>query len=275
MTRISDEPNVQVPLINPSRALGFAYPEADFTEAGGIINSDSQNTAGKKKGAILVSYLPTPNRALMIAGGDQPEDPWFYPDGTVLAPAYTANYPEPIPRLGSDSAPNLNNGQWSISATTTSIVTLAELMDVAHSVNLFEFSGKKEGAMIIIEDAGALTFALAMGSLPEDPWTYLGAEVIPTGTPRPPTTVPNIGDGKPVVTETICTSIDFPVIDLADLSDINYTPLYNPGAELSNLHATVMCVRSLNLLWLYYSVVGTVNITWNELTVTQPQVVLP
>jgi hypothetical protein len=277
MTNITDKKNIVSQILLPSMALGAFYPAADFLMAGHMINADSDTTAGKKLGAVLVSNS-TVDWVLMMAGGDLPLDVWYGPDGIPVQPAYEATYPLPTQWPGTDSKPNLNkfDGQaGSISALPCPVVSSVDLAKQDHPVNLYEKSGKREGSMVIRATGDVLTYVIATGSLPESVW--IGSDAVNT-TPLVParvsTSVPG-SDNKPLVLENkVINCVDFPVVAAADLADLDYTPIYNEEQREQGLINSSLIVDTGTSLALFYGVVnaGAAPVLWIDLSGILPDI---
>lgn len=247
MANLSDVKNKPVNILVAALALPKAYPFPEFAEAGHQLNTERHNEGGKIRGSVQIAYDAggtVGQRAMMIATGNNPEDKWSVCDITIpsVTPAYTALYPAPKVGVGSDLKPNYNNtagGPWSVASIPFPVVLQSSVTNVGHTINRFEYSGKKRGTVIIVDFTSFLGYAIATGSEPDAPWVvHDGSVLTPTGTPVPPTSVPFGNEQKPVVKQTeYVTSIDFPVVPLADAGDLAYLPLYDEEVALVNLAA--------------------------------------
>ena len=278
MANLSDVKNTPVALLLPSLALGSSYVKAEFSIARHRINSDDGAVnAGKKRGAVRVvkdaDGVNTPR--LYIAQGRDPEDKWNVTDDTLssITPIYDTANPAPVVGVGTDIKPDYRNSDGQdgdiIASLPFPVVLQSDLTDLGNVVNYTEFSGKKEGTVVIVDFTSFLGYAIATGSEPTDTWIVHNATVLtPTGTARPPSSG-EASDFKPTVSDiTSINSVDFPVVDEVDLSDPDFTPLYNEENGILGIdkHVVVMKDTSANKLHLMFALTDAGQVfTWFDL----------
>ncbi len=275
MANLSDVKNTPVKTILPSSALGSSHALAEFPEAGHKVNVDIRSAdGGKRKGRIQIAIDADGAGAprMLIARGGRPVDVWDVTDATVasITPAYTT-IPAPTVGVGSDLKPDFNttsHDDCGIASIPFPIVLEADLVDIGNSVNYYEDTGKRRGTVVLTYVGAELTYAIATGGFPADPWILAeGTVITPVGTVRPATSTEH-ADYKPtVVNVSAINSRDFPVIASADLADLSFTELYSEEEHSLVFLGETSVVRDAggNNLSLMYGIFDTGAVTWVDL----------
>lgn len=270
----TDIKNTPVDILLSSTALPNAHVSTEFPEAGHKLNVDQHiASAGKKKGRVQIANTAGVY-AMAIATAGMPVSDWNI-NGAVVTPGYTGNYPAPTTFANSDTKPNLNNtaeDPCDIASIPMPIILLADLSDLGHVVNYKEFSGKTKGGVVIVDNAGVLNYAIANAGLPESTWSLTNGSgttvttVTPTGTLRPPTSIVDGNEQKPVAAHAeFLTCVDFDIVTSVNLADLTYKPLYNDEQRVSSHHSSALIVDVGGALTLMYGNYDAGVLTWYDL----------
>lgn len=262
----TDTKNKLVSVLLSSAALGAPHAIAIFSEAGHKINLDQHvNSGGKILGRMQVADEGSGVFTAAIATGRAPESDWHV-NGNAVTPAYTPAYPAPTVGVGTDGKPNLNNGDSDIASNLFPVVLRADLEDIGNPVNYNEYSGKKTGSVVLVDDGGVLRYAIAEGGSNNSTWTMAnGNTLTPVGTPIPSTVV-NGNEQKPVIPKVdVITCVDFPVVYAGDLASEDYTNMYNEEQTQFRHNNHQVVAYSGGKLRLMYAVYDTGTLTWYDL----------
>lgn len=270
MANLSDVKNIPVKTLLSSSALGSAHPDiAEFSEAAHKVNVDRRSADGGKQRGRLQIAIDTLVPTMLIATAKDPEALWSNTVGADITPAYTVAFPAPTVGVGSDLKPDFNtspHANCGVASVPFPIVPEANLVDLGHTVNYFEYSGKKKGTVVLTYVGIVLTYAIASGSSPASTWTLADGTVItPVGTLRPATSTEN-ADYKPTVANSEwINSIDFPIVYAGDIASLDYDALYNVNQEAPKHHNKQVIAIAGGILHLMYGISTAGVLKWYDL----------